>query len=142
MKTLKNWKLFTENNEEEVSEFLLKISTQYVGDEQTIELDYDFDYDDFVKYKNDEQSQQMNDDFMQQAIDEYGLEWEIEDNELVITTGYIGQEERVEDEDLDIYSEDELKWVAIENMGIDWEIIENEDYPDYLKNKKRREFNL
>ena len=142
MKNLKNWKLFTENYSDNEPEYLLRINTQYVGDEEDIELDYDFDYDDYMKYKNDEQSEEMNNDFMQQAIDKYGLEWEIEDNELVITTRYVGQEERVEDEDLEDYSEEDLMWMAIESMGIDWEIVPNKEHPNYEKNKKVREFNL
>jgi len=152
MKTLKNYKLFTEKYGANEDVFVLQITTKFVGDDQQLELDYGFDFDDYVKYKDDDLSQSMSDDLMQQAIDEYGLEWEIEENELVITS-YIGQEERLENEELDTYNDEELKWMAVEEMGIDWEIIINTEHPNadevkekyeqfIAKRKKVKDFNL
>ena len=142
MKILKNWELFTENNYDNIPEYVLKVETQFVGTEELIEMDVDFTYQDYVKYKNNEMPQFLYEQFENQAIEHFGLEWEIDGDELVITTQYIGDEERVYDEDLEEYDEDELRNMAIDGMELGWEIVENKEHPDYEKRKKTREFNL
>ena len=139
MKLLKNWKLFTENNHDDIPEYLLEVSTQFVGTEELIEMDVDFTYEDYVKYKNGEIPQFLYDQLENQAIEHFGLDWEIDGDELVITTQYIGEEERVYDDDLEDYDDDILKDMAIEGIGISWEIVENKEHPKHIK---IREFNL
>ena len=154
---IKNWKMFTESYDD-IAEYILVISTKYIGSDQYIDL-FDFDDNDYDQYKKDKMSYQEEEMYMQQAIEEIGLSWEIdeENDELIVTTNSIGVEEYVQldgnpydidDEGFDDftyedeYSEDDLENMAIDAIGVDWSIIPNEDHPNYQKKMSRKKFNL
>jgi hypothetical protein len=149
-------KLYTESHKY-IPEYILVIQTHFIGSDQIIDL-YDFTDAEYDRYKADKMNYREEKEIMQMAIDEIGLVWDIEDDELVITTNSIGEEERVqlvnpydeEDEEeefhafdyRDEYSDDDLEDMAIVNMGIEWEIIPNKKHPDYKKKQKSKKFNI
>jgi len=151
---IKNWKMFTESYDD-ITEYILVISTKYVGSDQYIDL-FDFDDNDYKQYKNDKMPYQEEEMYKQQAIEEIGVSWVIENDELIVTTNNMGEEETVQldnpydidDEEFDDfsyedeYSEDELENMAIDAIGIDWSIIPNDEHPNYQKKVTRKKFNL
>jgi len=151
-----DWKIYTESYEH-IPEYILKIHTQYIGSDEYIDL-FDFSDNDYYRYKMDKLTTQEIEYFKNMAIDEIGLEWEIDEDKLIIRTKNIGEEDEVQldnpydiiDEEeeyyaydyLDNYSYDELDEMAYDTMGIEWEIIPNEEHPDYEKKKTMMKYNL
>ena len=149
---IKTWRLFNEDNgySENESEYILVWSTSWVGIDGYIQLD-DFDYNDYTKYKNEEFKQLDYDEYDYKVIEDSGLEWYIEDTELVCDL--YGQEERVdliEDGYCDDDSEDcenaltyeEQQEMAKDLHGLSWEIIENENHPEVIKRKEIKKFKI
>ena len=152
---IKNWKLFTETWSE--PEYLLKIETQFSGSDKYINLSDFTDYD-YDRYKANKLNYKEELEYTEIAIEEFGISWEIDGDELVITTIFIGVEERIDLDNpydpeeepeeydnvdyYDIYTDSDLEEMAIDNIGISWEIIPNKEHPNYQKNMKRKKFNL
>ena len=141
MVILKSWLSYNEQHND-IPEYLLRISNGYVGQEEIIDIGYDFSYNDYKKYKNGDLPYQDENDFMEVSVDTRGISWEIEDDQLHVYTSYVGGDSFIDiDVDYD-YNEDELKDMVIDEIGIEWEIIPNKEHPMYKVRLKTDVFNI
>jgi len=124
MKIMK-WEKFNESNNNIV--FELKITTQYIGVENNVILD-DFTLSEYIEYKQGVLPKEIDEIFREKAIEAIGVYYEIEDEQLHVSTDYNGAEEYLDlDQDID-YDDDELFDMAFTEIGIEWVVVPANDY--------------
>ena len=125
-----------ENYEKYEFEYIFRCQTMYVGSDIEFGLE-DFtqdDYDDYLSYGD------TYDQYLELAIDELGIEWEVDGDVLLIYCNNVEEEVNIEGYDYDNY--DEMMDLAIDSIGLFFEIIENEEHPNYILKKNMKKYNL
>ncbi len=135
---MKHLKYF--ENSEYTEEFIFKCWSTWLGSEIVEEL-VDFTEEEYKDYKN---YGTVWDEYKEKAIEEQGLEWELdEENEILsVSTTWIGSDEEIDSEGYGDADYDELENLAIENQGLEFEIIRNQEHPNYLMRKSAEKYNI
>ena len=137
------FKLFEDNVND--SEYVLYCGIDTFGNsEQKEYLGPDFDSELFEEYNTFGDTWY---EYFDYSIEKLNIEWGITENKIEVSYDFndivddFKFKSDYDEDDLDA-NYNEIKNEALNHIGFYWSIKENKEHPDYLKNKKRKDFNL